>query len=126
MNSDADYSYSEQPVYTSSSSGPSLQLPFAILACTAAIFMFVQVQGANRQKKALRESKTQLTEAFTKREPLVKQSVELKNKLNAMVMDLLILAKNDEDAKAIIARNGIQQNLQGSPSSEAPAPAPAP
>jgi hypothetical protein len=113
MNSDADYSYSEQqPAY--GSSGPSLHLPFAILSCAAAIFMFIQVQGANRQKNALRETKTQLADAFTKREPLVRQSVELKNKLNAMVMDLLILAKTDEEARAIIARNGIQQNVQGS------------
>jgi hypothetical protein len=113
MNSDADYSYSEQqPVYGSSS--PSLHLPFAILSCAAAIFMFIQVQGANRQKNALKESTKQLTDAYTKREALVKRSVELKNQLNAMVMDLLLLAKTDEDAKGVVARNGIQQNLQGS------------
>ena len=113
MNSDADYSYAEAPaVYTPAS--PSIHIPFALLSCAIAMFMIMQTQAVFRQKSTLQEGKTQMADAFVKREPLVKQSAELKNKLNAMVMDLLILGKTDEDAKTIIGKYNIQQNLPAS------------
>ena len=60
-------------------------------------------------------------EAYDKRVPLVKTSGELKSKLQALVMDLLILGKTDEDAKAIIGKYNIQQAEPGSaPEVEAP------
>jgi hypothetical protein len=119
MNSDADYSYSEPPAAYAPSS-PSLHIPFALLSCALAVVMINQTSGTFTQRSALRKGKTDLAEAFSKREPLVKQSGELKNKLNAMVMDLLILGKTDEDAKAIIGKYNIQQNQPAG--SEAPAP----
>ena len=92
--------------------------------------MIGQTLGTLNQKSDLREGRTQLgentqklSEAFTKREPLVKQSQELKKKLNEMIMDILILAKTDEDAKTIVAKYNIQQNL---PASGDGAAAPAP
>jgi hypothetical protein len=120
MNSDADYSYSEPPPLYSSS-GSSIQLPFALLSCAIAMFMIMQTLAVFRQKSALQEGKTQLVDAFAKREPLVKTSGELKSKLQALVNDLLILGKTDDDAKAIIAKYNIRQDLPGS-ASEAEAP----
>ena len=127
MNSDADYSYSEPaPAYAPSS--PSIQLPFALLTCAMAMIMIMQTQAAFRQKSALQEGKVQMIDAIAKREPLVKQSAELKSKLNAMVIDLLILGKTDDDAKAIIGKYNIQQNQPGTggepAAGDAAAPAP--
>lgn len=113
MNSDADYSYSE-PAASYAPSGPSLHLPFALLCSALAMVMITQTAGTFKQRTALTEGKAQLTDAFAKREPLVKQSGELKKKLEAMVVDLLILGKTDEDAKAIIGKYNIQQNLPAS------------
>lgn len=118
MNSDADYSYSEPaPVYAPAA--PSIHIPFALLCCSLAMVLITQTSGVFKQRSALQEGKAQLADAFAKREPLVKQSGELKNKLNAMVMDLLILGKTDEDAKAIIAKYNIQQNQPGGASESA-------
>jgi len=119
MNSDADYSYAE-PAAVYAPSSPSLHLPFALLTSALAMVMITQTSGVFTQRSALQKGKTDLADAFAKREPLVKQSGELKNKLNAMVMDLLILGKTDEDAKAIIGKYNIQQNQPAG--SEAPAP----
>jgi len=128
MNSDADYSYAEPESVVYAPSSPSLHLPFALLSSAIAIVMVAQFIGSLNQKSALRAGLVKLAsnektlgEAFSKREPLVKQSGELKNKLNAMVMDLLILGKTDEDAKAIIGKYNIQQNQPGG-SSEATEP----
>ena len=70
----------------------------------------VQAEGESDLKK--------LGDAYTQREPVVKQSTELQNKIQALVNDLMILAKSDEDAKAIIRKYNIQQ--QGPPPSGAP------
>lgn len=116
---DADYSYAEPaPAYAPSS--PSIQLPFALLACAMAMIMIIQTQGAFRQKSALQEGKTQLIDTVSKREPAIKQVAEIKSKANAMIIDLLILGKTDEDAKAIIAKYNIQQN-GSAPTEAAPA-----
>ena len=50
-----------------------------------------------------------LVSDYAKRELLAKQSDELKAKLNSVVLDLLILAKTDDDAKAIIAKYSIKE-----------------
>ena len=107
--SDADYSYAEPaPAYAPSS--PSILWPFALLSCAVAMIMIIQTQGVFRQKSALQEGKLQLADTVTKREPAIKQVAEIKTKANAMIIDLLILGKTDEDAKAIIAKYNIQQN----------------
>ncbi|MCE9610490.1 MAG: hypothetical protein K8R23_09885 [Chthoniobacter sp.] len=128
MNTDADYSYAEP-----APSSPSLHLPFALLSVALALVMISQTMGVFNQKTALKEGQEQLidsvakhADAVTKREPLVGQSRELKKKLNEMIMDILTLAKNDEDAKAIVEKYHIQQNLPASGSGETSAPAPAP
>ena len=118
--SDADYSYAEPaPAYAPSS--PSILWPFALLSCAVAMIMIIQTQGVFRQKSALQEGKLQLADTVTKREPAIKQVAEIKSKANAMIIDLLILGKTDEDAKAIIAKYNIQQNA---PAEAAPTDAP--
>lgn len=127
MNPDADYSYSEPEPVQYEPSSPSLHLPFALLSSALAMVMITQTIGSRNQTTALRagvkklaENGKTLADNIVKREPMVKASGELKSKLNAMVVDLLILGKTDEDAKAIIAKHGIQQNQ---PSSGGDAPA---
>ncbi len=115
--SDADYSYAE-PAPSYAPSSPSIQLPFALLASAMAMIMIIQTQGVFRQKSALQEGKGQLIDTLSKREGAVKQVAEIKAKANAMIIDLLILGKTDEDAKTIIAKYNIQQNA---PAGEAPA-----
>lgn len=129
MNSDADYSYAEP-----APSGPSLHLPFALLSTALALVMISQTVGVFNQKQDLKDGRSQLTDnatqlsdslakhtdAVAKREPLVKQTADLKKKLNDMIMDILLLAKTDEDAKTIVTKYNIQQNLP--PGSDAPAP----
>jgi hypothetical protein len=114
MNSDADYSYND-PSPVSYSSGTSLQLPFAILSSAIMILLIGQTMAVFKQKSALQEGRVQLADAYTKREVLVKQSGELQNKLQALVMDLLILSKTDDDAKAIVGKYNIQQNAPQTP-----------
>jgi septal ring factor EnvC (AmiA/AmiB activator) len=127
MNSEVEYSYAEP-----APSGPSLHLPFALLSSALALVMISQTIGTMNQKSDLREGRTQLgensqklAEAITKRQPLVAQSQQLKQKLNEMIMDILTLAKTDEDAKAIVTKYNIQQNLPASGDAAPAAPAPA-
>jgi len=80
--------------------------------------------GAGRAKAPnLKEGKAKLTEAYTSRQTLVKQSQELQQKLQALVLDLLLLAKTDDEAKAIVQKFGIQQS---GPAGAEGAPAEAP
>ena len=126
MNTEAEYSYAEP-----APSGPSLHLPFALLSSALALVMIAQTVGTMNQKTDLIEGRAQLgdnaqklSEAFTKREPLVKQSQDLEKKLNEMIMDILTLAKTDEDAKAIVSKYNLQQNLPASGDAAPAAPAP--
>lgn len=133
MNTEADYSYAEP-----APSGPTLHLPFALLSSALALVMISQTVGVFHQKDDLKDGKIQLndsaaqlseslakhTDAVAKREPLVKQTGDLKKKLNDMIMDILILAKTDEDAKAIVGKYNIQQNLPSSGGEAAPTGAP--
>jgi hypothetical protein len=124
MSTEPDYNFNDPaPVSDSSSQGPSLQLPFALLSAALAVVMITQTVNTFKARTALRDGKAQLTDAYRTREPVVKQSAELQKKLQDLVLDLLLLAKTDEDAKAIVGKYNIQQNA---PAGEAPAPAPAP
>jgi len=50
-----------------------------------------------------------LAEIYAQHDPLVKQSVELQEKLTALAKDLLDLAKTDQDAREIVRKYNIQQ-----------------
>ena len=122
MESEPEYTYAEP-----APSGPSLHMPFALLSSALAVIMIMQTVGIFHQKTALKEGMEQLTEsvakhaeAVAKRKPIVDQTGELKKKLNDMIMDILLLAKTDEDAKAIVTKYNIQQNLPPGSDSAAP------
>lgn len=120
MNPESDFSLSEPPVETPRHSAePSLGLPFALLTCAIAVLMIAQTVSTFKQRSALQEGHVQLTDAFKKREVVVKQSVDLQSKLQDLIMDLLVLSKTDDEAKQIVGKYNIQQNGQ------APAEAPA-
>lgn len=119
MSSESDYNFNEPA--TSASSGFSLHLPFALLSAALAVVLINQTANTFKQRTALREGKAQLIDAYKNREPLVKQSAELQKKLQDLVLDLLLLAKTDEDAKAIATKYNIQQSAPAG--ADAPAPA---
>jgi hypothetical protein len=128
MSTESNYPFNETSKPASSgsaeASGPSIQLPFALLTAALAVVMVTQTANVFKQRTSLREGKAQLIEAYKNREPMVKQSAELQAKLQAMVLDLLILGKTDDDAKAIISKYNIQQNAPAG-AAEAPAAEPA-
>ena len=122
MSSEPDYNFN-QPAASTNSDGFSLQLPFALLSAAIAIIMVAQTVNIFKARNSLRDGKTQLADAYRNREALVKQSGEIQQKLQALILDLLILAKTDEDAKAIVAKYGIQQNGTATAPAGTPAPA---
>jgi hypothetical protein len=122
MKPESDFSLSEPPVETTlRPAEPSLHLPFALLTCAIAVVMIAQTVSTFKQRSALQEGHVQLTDAFKKREVVVKQSVDLQTKLQNLIMDLLILAKTDDEAKQIISKYNIQQQGQTSAPSATPA-----
>lgn len=121
MSSEPDYNFNETVV--PAAPGFSLHLPFALLSAALAVVLVNQTANTFKQRTSLREGKAQLVDAFKTRDPLVKQSADLQKKLQDLVLDLLLLAKTDEDAKAIATKYNIQQNAPGG---DAAAPAPTP
>lgn len=103
---------------------PGYGIPFALLALSFAILLIFQVVNLRKQEKSMIEGKQQLTSLISQREALVKQSGDLQAKLQALAVDLLELAKNNEKAKAIVQKYNIQQ--QANPAAPAAAPAAAP
>lgn len=120
MSSEPDYNFN-QPAASTNSDGLSLQLPFALLSAAIAIIMVAQTVNVFKARSGLRDGKAQLADAYRNREALVKQSTEIQNKLQALILDLLLLAKTDDDAKAIVAKYNIQQNGNAAAPAGAPA-----
>ena len=130
MSTEPDYNFNE-PVSATAPAGPSLHLPFALVTSALAIFMFAQTINIFFNQKNLRENreqlnqgKIQLADAYRNRQPMVEDSTKIQKRLHDMLVDLLLLAKTDEDAKAIVTKFNIQ--LPSTPETPAPAAAPAP
>ena len=121
MSSQPDYSFNQPASSTSEST--SLQLPFALLSTAIAIMMIAQTWNVFKQRSALHDGEAQLADYYRNREGLVKQSGDVQQKLQNLALDLLLLSKTDDDAKAIIAKYNIQQT--GNPSAPAATPEPA-
>lgn len=122
MSSEPDYNFN-QPAAPANSDGFSLQLPFALLAAAIAVVMVAQTVNSYKAKNTLRDGKTKLAEAYHSRESLVKQSKDVQEKLQALILDLLMLAQTDNDAKQIVAKYNIQQNGAATAPATTPAPA---
>jgi uncharacterized protein YoxC len=100
---------------------PSLLVPFAILAISFAVLLIYQIVNVNKQHSTMQETKTQLAQAITQRDALVKQSGEVQAKFQAMLTDLLQLAQTNEKAKAIVQKYNIALNPNAAPTAAAPA-----
>jgi hypothetical protein len=121
MSSEPDYNFN--PPAASNSDTGSLQLPFALLTAAIAVLMVAQTVNVFKSHGTLRDGQVKLTDAYRQRETLVKQSQDLQQKLQNLVLDLLLLSKTDEDAKQIVAKYNIQQNAPAAPESTPAAPA---
>ena len=97
-------------------------IPILLLATSLAAVLIWQIITLSTAGKNIRQASSQIDEAIEKRQPLVTQSGELQNKLQAMVVDLLELANTSEKAKAIVQKYNIQR--QAPPAAPAPAAAP--
>jgi hypothetical protein len=122
MSSEPDYNFNQPSV--SNSEGVSLQLPFALLSAAIAVVMVAQTVNVFKAHSSLRDGLAKLGDAYRQREALVKQSQDLQQKLQNLVLDLLILSKTDDDAKTIVSKYNIQQT--GAPTAPESAPVEAP
>jgi len=122
MSSEPDYNFN-QPAVSANSNGLSLLLPFALLSAAIAVVMVAQTFNTFKAKNSLRDGKVQLAEAYHSREAMVKQSKDIQEKLQALILDLLMLAQTDPDAKQIVAKYNIQQNGAATAPATTPAPA---
>ena len=77
--------------------------PILIMSVSMAAFLCWQVIAAGRQYIALLRLADQQT-------ALSGQAVQAETKLQAMMMDLITLSKNDTDAKAVVTKYGIKYN----------------
>lgn len=123
MSSEPDYNFNESGGGSYAPSGPSILLPFALLSVALAVVMITQTTNTFKLRSSLRDGKAQLADAYRNREPVVKQSAELQKKLQDLVLDLLLLAKTDEDAKTIVTKYNIQQGAPSGAAPDAAAPA---
>lgn len=77
-----------------------------------------EIETAKQNIKDLEALKEQQAEAIKNREATVKQSVELQAKFQAVLTDLLELAKENPEARQIVTKWSIRQNAQ--PAAEDP------
>ena len=118
----------------------SFHLPLTLLSLAIGVFLAAQIGSVDRSGKTMRwqldnlgKQKTQLIEAQAKmdelikqREDLVKQSSAVQQQYTALLTDVLDLAKDDEDAKKVVQKWGIQRQAGGeAKATETPAAAPA-
>jgi hypothetical protein len=107
MSTEPDYNFN-QPAQSSSSENGSLLLPFALLMVAIAILFVQNTVAAFRTKGSLNDTKEAYNKAIASQGPGLQQATDYEKKLSTMVEDLLILAKTDDQAKAIVAKYGIQ------------------
>ena len=108
----------------------SLHLPAALLAIAFCVFLFSQIsnlgqasrsmswQSGNldRQLVSLAEQENRFNELIKQRETLVGQSTQVQTRYTDMLNDLLALAEDDDDARAVVDKYRIQR--QAKPNAE--------
>ena len=87
----------------------ALFLPFVILASSVLLLLLGQSYITKTQYSGAKATKAQLAEALKKREPQAAQGVEIQNRLKALAIDILELAKTDKTAEAIAKKYSMQQ-----------------
>lgn len=126
MSTEPDYNFNEPVVQESAA--PSLSLPLALITLALAVFMAAQTSATffNKNnliegKKQLVLGKSQLAEAARSRDKAVEESKKVQKQLEDLVLDLLLLAKTDAEADAIVKKFNIQQQAPaGTPAPAAP------
>ena len=86
-------------------------IPFVLLSASVLFSLLWQIMSVQSQRTASNTTKAQLADAIKKREPQVAQAVEIKNRLEALAIDLLELSKTDPTAQAIVKKFDIQRAL---------------
>ena len=90
---------------------PGLFIPFVLLAVAVLFIMLWLNLSVFSQRSGFQGAKAQLAEAIEKRAPQVTQAAEFKNRLEALAIELLELARTDPTAEAIVKKNGIERAL---------------
>jgi len=90
-----------------SSSAFPIFFPIVLLAVSLLIMMVWQVVNVRSQTANLKSAKVELVEALKQREPKVQQAMEAHNKLRALTLDLLELAKTDPKAQSLVKKYNI-------------------
>ena len=114
---------------TAETSTPSMSVhvPITLLALAIAVFLGAQIGAASRngktsqwqlgnlakQKTNLEEAQKRQAEELVRREERVKQADQIQSQYMAIFNDVLELSKDDDDAKRIVQKWGIQR--QGPP-----------
>lgn len=129
---------STEPVSHSSDSSLSAHVPIALLSIAICIFLFVQIRqngatsdtlkinidNAKTNYDQLVDNEKRMKEMNAKNEPVMKQAKALFEEQQKFLNSVLELAKDDDNAKRVVAAHGIQKT--GGEESAAPAATPAP
>ena len=90
---------------------PNLFIPFILLAAAMLFTLSWLNLSVFSQRSGFQGAKAQLAEAIEKRAPQVTQAAEFKNRLEALAIELLELAKTDQTAEVIVKKHGIERAL---------------
>jgi len=105
-------------------SGWGVNLPILILTLAFSVFLATQIaatrsNGENmkfqlsnfdKQIQNVKDAEKQMDEINQKSEEPVKQANQLQERFSALLNDVYDLAKDDEDARKVIQKYGIQRN----------------
>jgi len=105
-------------------SGWGVHLPILVLTFAFAIFLATQIAATRQSGKTMqwqlsvidkqiqdvKSNEKQADEINQKAEEPVKQANQLQERFTALINDVFDLAKDDEDAKRVIQKYGIQRN----------------
>lgn len=108
-------------------------LALGLLALTITLFLLTQVRStaaqrtylefqiknAETQGKNLVDAEKQLRDLAVQREAQVKQSLEIQTKYQALLTDVLELAKDDKDVKEVVENWKIQRSAPAATSETA-------
>lgn len=122
----------QSPVKTALS---DINLPLALVALAFCLFLFAQISNLgqssrsmkwqsdnlDRQIASLTESEKRFNELIQQRDALVQQSQQVQGRYTEMLTDLIELAEDDADARAVVEKYRIQrQQNQAAQKNEAP------
>ena len=113
MSTEPDYNFNQPASSSSTSENGSLHLPFMLLLVAIAVIFIQQTVTSFKMRTSLSDTKVAIEKAIESQKPARAQADEVEKKLSSMIEDLLILAKTDDQAKAIVNKYGIQQGANG-------------